>query len=85
MAGSQLATFVWRTSAISSVSDECLSASVAFDIGSYFVVRVGSKRGEPIVLQVDAGKMHGAGFQFFLSVNGVWLTDSVPAIFLVRP
>jgi putative RNA 2'-phosphotransferase len=66
------------------VSDECLSASVAFDIGSHFAVRVGSRRGKPIVLQVDAGKMHDAGFQFFLSVNGVWLIDSVPAVFLVR-
>ena len=46
--------------------------------------KVGSRRGRPIILQVDAGKMHGAGFTFFLSVNGVWLTDSVPAAFLVR-
>jgi putative RNA 2'-phosphotransferase len=46
--------------------------------------KVGSRRGKPIVLQVDAGKMHDAGFQFFVSVNGVWLTDSVPAVFRVR-
>ena len=46
--------------------------------------KVGSRRGKPIVLQVDAGKMHDANFQFFLSVNGVWLTDSVLAVFLVR-
>ena len=46
--------------------------------------KVGARRGKPIVLQVDAGKMHVAGFKFFLSVNGVWLTDSVPAVFLVR-
>jgi len=46
--------------------------------------KVGSRRGKPIVLQIDAGKMHGAGFKFFLSVNGVWLTDSVPAGFLTR-
>ncbi len=46
--------------------------------------KVGSRRGKPIVLQVDAGKMHEAGLKFFLSVNGVWLTDSVPAVFLTR-
>lgn len=46
--------------------------------------KVGSRRGKPIVLQVDAGKMHDAGFKFFLSVNGVWLTDAVPAAFLTR-
>src|SRR4051812_13544431 len=33
--------------------------------------KVGSRRGKPVVLQVDAGKMHDAGFKFFLSVNGV--------------
>ncbi len=46
--------------------------------------KVGARRGRPVILQVDAGKMHAAGFKFFVSVNGVWLTDSVPATFLVR-
>jgi putative RNA 2'-phosphotransferase len=35
-----------------------------------------------MVLKVDAGKMHRDGHTFFLSVNGVWLTDSVPPIHL---
>jgi putative RNA 2'-phosphotransferase len=46
--------------------------------------KVGSRRGKPVILQVDAGGMHGQGFKFFVSVNGVWLTDSVPAAFLSR-
>jgi putative RNA 2'-phosphotransferase len=46
--------------------------------------KVGARRGQPVLLQVDAGKMHAAGFRFFLSANGVWLTDSVPAAFLTR-
>jgi putative RNA 2'-phosphotransferase len=46
--------------------------------------KVGARRGKPIILQVDAGRMHSQGFHFFLSANGVWLTDSVPAVFLVR-
>jgi putative RNA 2'-phosphotransferase len=46
--------------------------------------KVGARRGKPVILQVDAGKMHAEGFKFFSSVNGVWLTDSVPADFLVR-
>jgi putative RNA 2'-phosphotransferase len=46
--------------------------------------KIGSRRGKPVILQVEAGKMHGAGLRFFLSVNGVWLTDSVPAAFLAR-
>lgn len=37
--------------------------------------KVGSRRGKPIILEVAAGAMHGAGHQFFLSANGVWLTE----------
>lgn len=46
--------------------------------------KVGARRGKPIILQVAAGTMYAQGFQFFLSLNGVWLTDSVPAAFLSR-
>jgi putative RNA 2'-phosphotransferase len=46
--------------------------------------KVGARRGKPVILQVSAGMMHVAGFKFFRSTNGVWLTDSVPAKFLVR-
>ena len=46
--------------------------------------KVGARRGKPVILEVDAGKMHVEGFKFFLSVNGVWLTDSVPPAFLAR-
>jgi putative RNA 2'-phosphotransferase len=46
--------------------------------------KVGARRGRPVILQVDAGKMHRQGFKFFLSANSVWLTDSVPAAFLAR-
>lgn len=41
-------------------------------------VKVGSRRGLAQILTVNAGEMHRAGFRFFLSDNGVWLTDSVP-------
>src|SRR6266852_604263 len=46
--------------------------------------KVGARRGKPVILQVDAAGMHDQGFKFFLSVNAVWLTESVPAIFLTR-
>jgi putative RNA 2'-phosphotransferase len=46
--------------------------------------KVGARRGKPVILQVDAGKMHAAGFKFYLSVNGVWLTDAVPATYLAK-
>ena len=46
--------------------------------------KVGARRGKPVILQVDAGKMQSQGYKFFVSVNGVWLTDAVPAHFLTR-
>lgn len=46
--------------------------------------KVGQRRGKPVILIVDAKKMHEAGHKFFVSANGVWLTDHVPAEFLTR-
>jgi putative RNA 2'-phosphotransferase len=46
--------------------------------------KVGSRRGKPVILQVDATRMQSQGYNFFISVNGVWLTDAVPAVFLTR-
>lgn len=40
--------------------------------------KVGERRGKPIILRVQAGRMHQEGHEFFLSANGVWLTDHVP-------
>ena len=38
---------------------------------------VGKRHGEPIVLVIDAKRMSEEGHKFFLSRNGVWLTDYV--------
>lgn len=43
---------------------------------------VGQRRGAPLILQVSAGKMHAAGYIFYLSENNVWLTDEVPPVFI---
>ena len=40
--------------------------------------KVGARRGKPVILKVDAGRMHRDGHRFYLSANGVWLTDAVP-------
>jgi putative RNA 2'-phosphotransferase len=45
--------------------------------------RVGQRHGKPAILKVDAAGMHAKGLQFFLADNGVWLTDHVPAEFLL--
>ncbi|GAB5555275.1 MAG: RNA 2'-phosphotransferase [Saprospiraceae bacterium] len=43
---------------------------------------VGSRHGSPIVLIVSAQKMHDQGMKFYLSENGVWLTDYVHPDFI---
>ena len=44
--------------------------------------KVGERHGRPIVLVVDAARMHADGFQFFRAENGIWLTDTVPPRYL---
>lgn len=43
---------------------------------------VGKRRGKPVVLSVNSGEMNGDGYKYFLSQNGVWLTDSVPCKYI---
>ncbi|MFO0571253.1 MAG: RNA 2'-phosphotransferase [Polyangiaceae bacterium] len=43
---------------------------------------VGSRRGKPVILRVDAQAMRNAGHVFFVAPNGVWLTEAVPSEFL---
>jgi len=47
-------------------------------------VKVGQRHGKPVVFKVKSGEMHRDGFKFYCSVNGVWLTKSVPAEYLER-
>jgi putative RNA 2'-phosphotransferase len=47
---------------------------------------VGQRHGKPVVLEIRAGDLHRTGQPFYVSANGVWLTDHVPAEFLeVKP
>lgn len=43
---------------------------------------VGKRHGKPVILTVSAKKMYKAGHEFFVSENGVWLTDFVPIAFI---
>lgn len=51
--------------------------------------RVGQRRGRPLVLVVEAARMHRDGHRFFRSENGVWLAETVPPQYLregeIRP
>jgi putative RNA 2'-phosphotransferase len=44
--------------------------------------RVGARHGVPVVLRVDAARMAADGSTFYVSENGVWLTDAVAARYL---
>jgi putative RNA 2'-phosphotransferase len=44
--------------------------------------KVGSRRGQPIILEVHSGDMYRNEFLFYLSDNGVWLTDNVPVKYI---
>lgn len=46
--------------------------------------QVGSRRGLPVVLVIDARAMVEAGHTFVRSGNGVWLVPAVPPAFLSR-
>ena len=42
-------------------------------------LHVGSRYEKPAVLVVQAGQMHRDGIPFYLSENGVWMTEYIPA------
>ena len=45
--------------------------------------KVGARHGEPHVIEIQSGRMHADGYEFYRSDNGVWLTEHVPAKYLV--
>lgn len=47
--------------------------------------KVGARHGKPLVLQIDSKKMCDEGFYFYISGNGVWLTEHVPSRFITHP
>ena len=46
---------------------------------------VGARRGDPVVLRITAHAMFQDGYVFYVSENGVWLTEHVPPQFLEYP
>jgi putative RNA 2'-phosphotransferase len=46
---------------------------------------VGQRRGRPAILTIRARQMHDDGMKFFVSTNGVWLTDHVPPHYINFP
>ena len=46
--------------------------------------KVGQRHGRPVIYIVKSGLMSRDGYPFYLSVNGVWLTERVPVEYLER-
>jgi len=44
--------------------------------------QVGSRHGKPIILVIDTKQMHADNLKFYLSENGVWLTDNIPSQYI---
>ena len=45
---------------------------------------VGKRHGRSVIYKVNSKEMHNDGYEFFLSVNGVWLTKAVPVKYLEK-
>lgn len=43
---------------------------------------VGQRRGKPLILEIAAGEMSSQDYLFYVSANGVWLTEHVPTTFI---
>ncbi|MBQ9609915.1 MAG: RNA 2'-phosphotransferase [Lachnospiraceae bacterium] len=45
---------------------------------------VGRRHGKPVIYEIDASEMAADNYDFYLSVNGVWLTKSVPIKYMKK-
>jgi putative RNA 2'-phosphotransferase len=72
--------YVASISSMGLIPKSRLYVHLSFDYDT--AIKVGSRHGNPYVYQVDAKKMNDDGFDFFISVNGVWLTKTVPVEYL---
>lgn len=47
-------------------------------------IKVGQRHGKPFVFKVKSKEMFDDGFKFYISDNGVWLTEEVPKQYLME-
>ncbi len=45
---------------------------------------VGQRHGKPVIYRIESKQMFDKGYKFYLSKNGVWLTNSVPVEYLCK-
>lgn len=53
--------------------------NVAYTVGTRY-----SKYKKPVILSIDSAAMNTDGYTFYLSANGVWLTDTVPMKYIKK-
>lgn len=53
--------------------------SIAFSVGKRY-----AKYKNPVILKINSAAMYADGFKFYLSENGVWLTDNVPLKYIEK-
>lgn len=46
--------------------------------------KVGERHGKPVLYNVFAKRMYDDGYKFYISENGVWLTEKVPARYIEK-
>jgi len=56
---------------------------VHLSVDTETATKVGQRHGKLVLLSIKAGEMQRAGHFFYISDNGVWLTDEVPSNFIV--
>lgn len=47
------------------------------------MLAVAQRHGKPVVVEVDAKRMHTDGFEFFVTANQVWLVEHAPSEYLM--
>ncbi len=47
--------------------------------------QVGRRHGKPVILRVDAGRMHEDGFTFYAPSDNIWLAKEVPPEYIPIP
>lgn len=52
--------------------------------GTEFATLAGNRRGELVILKIDAKLAHKEGVEFFYAENDVWLSNFVPAKYLSK-
>lgn len=77
------------TTSVAAIRDQGLTKQkrhhVHLHVDQDLAASIGQRRGTPVVLSIDAKRMVTEGFVFYVTPNGVWLTDHVPPEFISFP